>query len=83
LAVRYGQGVMLGALPVSPFGPNTSRAFGHYGLVNMVAWADPERDLSVGLLTSGKAFIANQLPAFFGLLGTISRQVPRGPVTPR
>jgi CubicO group peptidase (beta-lactamase class C family) len=83
LAVRYGQGVMLGALPVSPFGPDTSRAFGHYGLVNIVAWADPERDLSVGLLTSGKAFIANQLPAFFGLLGTISRQVPRGPVAPR
>ena len=72
LAVRYGQGVMLGALPFSLFGPDTSRAFGHYGLVNIVAWADPERDLSVGLLTSGKAIIANQLPAFLGLLRAIS-----------
>jgi len=73
LAVRYGQGVMLGALPFSLFGPDTSRAFGHYGLVNIVAWADPERDLSVGLLTSGKAIIANQLPAFLGLLRAISK----------
>jgi hypothetical protein len=40
--------------------------------VNIVAWADPERDLSVGLLTSGKAIIANQLPAFLGLLRAIS-----------
>jgi len=72
LAVRYGQGVMLGALPFSLFGPNTGRAFGHYGLVNVAAWADPERDLAVGLLTSGKAIIANQLPAFLGLLRSIS-----------
>ncbi len=77
LAVRYGQGVMLGSYPVSLFGPHTSRAFGHYGLVNIVAYADPERDISVGLLTSGKALIANQLPAFMGLLGAITRAFPR------
>jgi CubicO group peptidase (beta-lactamase class C family) len=77
LAVRYGQGVMLGSYPVSLFGPHTSRAFGHYGLVNIVAYGDPERDISVGLLTSGKAIIANQLGAFMGLLGAISRGFPR------
>ncbi|MFO0744908.1 MAG: serine hydrolase domain-containing protein [Myxococcota bacterium] len=76
LAVRYGQGVMLGALPISLFGPDTSRAFGHYGLVNIVAYADPDRDISVGLLTSGKAVIANQLPAFFGLLRAIAESIP-------
>ncbi len=77
LAVRYGQGVMLGSLPISLFGPQTARAFGHYGLINMVAFADPERDLSVGLVTSGKPVIANQLPAFFGLLKAIANGVPR------
>jgi len=77
LAVRYGQGVMLGSLPFSLFGPDTSRAFGHYGFVNIVAWADPERDISVGLLTSGKAIIANQLPAFLGLLRAISEGFDR------
>lgn len=72
LAVRYGQGLMLGAYPLSLFGADTGQAFGHYGLVTIAAWADPERDLSVGLLTSGKAIIANQLPAFIGLLNAIS-----------
>ena len=67
---------MLGAYPFSLFGANTSRAFGHYGLVTIVSWADPERDLAVGLLTSGKAIIANQLPAFLGLLGAISEGIP-------
>lgn len=76
-AVRYGQGVMLGAYPLSLFGPDTSHAFGHYGLINIAAWADPERDSSVALLTSGKAVLANQLPAFIGLLRAISRYVPR------
>jgi len=77
LAVRYGQGVMLGSLPISLFGPDTPHAFGHYGLVNIVAFADPDRDISVGILTSGKAIIANQLPAFFGLMRAISRGLPR------
>lgn len=77
LAVRYGQGVMLGSLPISLFGPHTERAFGHYGLINMVAFADPERDISVGLVTSGKAVIANQLPALFGLLKAIAGGIPR------
>jgi len=76
-AVRYGQGVMLGAYPFSLFGPDTSQAFGHYGLVTIAAWADPERDTTVALLTSGKAIIANQLPAFIGLLRTISAAIPR------
>jgi CubicO group peptidase (beta-lactamase class C family) len=77
LAVRYGQGVMLGAYPFSLFGPDTEHAFGHYGLVNIAAWADPDRETSVALLTSGKAVIANHLPAFVGLLRTISRALPR------
>ncbi len=73
LAVRYGQGVMLGSYPVSLFGPDSDRAFGHYGLVTVVGYADPARDISVGLLTSGKSFIANQFPAFYRLLRAISR----------
>lgn len=72
LAIRYGQGVMLGSYPFSLFGPNTGRAFGHYGLVTVVGYADPARDLSVGLLTSGKGFILNQFTSFFGLLRAIT-----------
>ena len=68
---------MLGSLPVSLFGHGTERAFGHHGLMNNVGYADPERDMSVGILTSGKAVIANHFPAFLGLLGAIAEQVPR------
>jgi len=76
LAMRYGQGVMLGAYPFSLFGADTSRAFGHYGLTTVVGWADPERDIAVGLLTSGKAIVAGWLPAFLCLLSAISRNIP-------
>jgi len=77
LAVRYGQGVMLGSYPLSLFGPNTPHAFGHYGLVTNVAWADPERDMSAALLTSGKGMMPIQLPAFFLVLRAISQGIPK------
>lgn len=77
LAVRYGQGVMLGSYPLSLFGPNTPHAFGHYGLVTIVAWADPERDMAAALLTSGKGVMAHQLPPFFMVLRAISQGIPK------
>ncbi|MEO6025414.1 MAG: hypothetical protein ABIR79_00920, partial [Candidatus Binatia bacterium] len=39
---------------LSFYGPDTSHAFGHLGLTNVVAWADPEREVSAALMTSGK-----------------------------
>ena len=36
---------------------DTERAFGHLGFTNVMSWADPARDLSVSLMTSGKPFI--------------------------
>jgi CubicO group peptidase (beta-lactamase class C family) len=55
--VRYGSGFMLGAKWLSLYGPGTPRAFGHLGFTNVVAWADPERDLSACLMTTGKPLI--------------------------
>jgi len=42
---------------VSIYGHATPRAFGHVGFTNVVAYADPDRHISVGLMTSGKPFI--------------------------
>ena len=39
-------GFMLGGDYLSFYGPDTSHAFGHLGLTNVVAWADPEREVS-------------------------------------
>ena len=52
--LRYGAGFMLGGDYLSFYGPDTSHAFGHLGLTNVVAWADPEREVSVAFMTSGK-----------------------------
>jgi CubicO group peptidase (beta-lactamase class C family) len=57
LPFRYGMGFMLGADWLSPYGPDTRHAFGHVGFTNIVAWADPERDVAAALTTSGKPLL--------------------------
>ena len=55
--VRYGLGFMLGSPLLGVFGRNNPNAFGHLGLSNNLTWADPERGISVALLTTGKPII--------------------------
>ncbi|HEX7601388.1 MAG TPA: serine hydrolase domain-containing protein [Polyangiaceae bacterium] len=76
LPVRYGLGLMLAGNHFSPFGPRTPQAFGHYGFINIVGWADPQRELSCALLTSGKPFLGTHLIAFWKLLASIAKSVP-------
>ncbi|HJQ82877.1 MAG TPA: serine hydrolase domain-containing protein [Candidatus Binatia bacterium] len=61
LPFRYGMGFMLGADWLSPYGPGTRYAFGHIGFTNIVAWADPERQVAVALTTSGKPLVYPEL----------------------
>lgn len=75
--MRYTHGMMLGGNPVGLYGPMTGRAFGHLGFSNIFCWADPERDISVALLTSGKPVLGTHLPALATLLATISFQIAR------
>jgi CubicO group peptidase (beta-lactamase class C family) len=63
--LRYSSGFMLGARAMSPFGPHTDEAFGHMGFTNISAWADPRRELAVGLITSGKAVVGPHLDALW------------------
>jgi CubicO group peptidase (beta-lactamase class C family) len=74
--VRYGLGLMLGAKRLSLFGPDTPHAFGHYGFVNSMGWADPDRELSVGLLTSGKPIMLG-LREHFYFLRAMAQVFPR------
>jgi CubicO group peptidase (beta-lactamase class C family) len=71
LPMRFSAGMMLGHGPVSFFGPNTPQAFGHWGLTNNLCWADPQRHLAVGLLTSGNPLLGTHLPRLFALVGAI------------
>ena len=54
MPARWGTGFILGTNRFGPFGRNAPTAFGHLGLVNIAVWADPERGLSAGLISSGK-----------------------------
>ena len=74
---RFSSGLMLGADYVSLYGRDTDLAFGHLGLINIMGWADPERGISAGLVTSGKAILYPELPRFYGVMSRIAGEVPK------
>jgi CubicO group peptidase (beta-lactamase class C family) len=77
LPLRYGLGFMLGGQWLSLFGPDTVHAFGHLGFTNVIAWADPERELSAALVTSGKPFLDIEVVRFYQCLMAIGREIPK------
>ena len=77
--MRYALGPMLGSNPIGIFGPQTGQAFGHLGFSNILCWADPERDISVSLLNTGKSVVGTHLPALANVLYQISTQCPKTP----
>jgi CubicO group peptidase (beta-lactamase class C family) len=77
LPLRYGLGFMLGGELVSLFGPDTPRAFGHLGFTNIISWADPDRALSVALLTTGKPFLSLHVLKLWQFLIRVGWAFPR------
>lgn len=83
IPMRYGVGYMMGADRVSVFGQHADRAFGHVGLMNTLGYADPERAMSVGLMTSGKVILYDGLVQFIAVPTTIAaivRKIPEADV---
>ena len=77
LPMFYSMGFMLGTEPVGLYGLHCGKAFGHAGLSNILAWADPERDISVALLNSGKPFVAVETYHWLNIVRLISTRIPR------
>ena len=77
--MRYALGPMLGSNPVGVFGPMTGQAFGHLGFSNILCWADPERDISVSILNTGKSVVGTHIPALAQTLYQISKNCPKIP----
>jgi CubicO group peptidase (beta-lactamase class C family) len=75
--IRYAQGYMLGARALGLYGPDTDDAFGHLGFTNVSMWADPRRELAVGLITSGKPVVGPHLDALWRLFRQIGREAPK------
>lgn len=76
---RFGYGLMLGAQVLSLYGRDTQHAFGHLGFTNMLAWADPERALSVAVMSNGKPILYPELPRFYLLMARITSEAPKVP----
>ena len=76
IPIRYSSGLMLGESLFSLFGAKAPRAYGHLGLINIVSWADPDRDISVGFLNSGKSLDPRSFPALGKILWSISNHCP-------
>ncbi len=76
MPVRYGNGFMMGSHSISFYGWNHPNAFGHVGMSNTFTWADPDRDLVVALLTTGKPILGPHLLALPRLLAEIHRTFP-------
>jgi CubicO group peptidase (beta-lactamase class C family) len=76
LPMRYSAGLMLGDEPFGLWGPRSGQAFGHVGLINKFAWADPQREISVAILTSGILLVAHHLAPFARLISSIGDRVP-------
>lgn len=73
--MRYSAGLMLGGDPAGIWGMNTEGAFGHMGLLTKLCWADPRRELSVALLTTGNAIIGTHFIPLIRILGAINNSV--------
>ena len=74
--MRYSPGFMLGGSPAGIYGRESHYAYGHLGLSNVFCWADPQRDISVAILNSGKPVLGSHMLALPRLLFSIPRNCP-------
>lgn len=72
--MRYSEGLMLGANPVGLWGPQSIDSYGHIGFMNILGWADPRRNISVGMLVSGKAVLGGHILPLVKMMKTINEQ---------
>ena len=67
---------MLGTSTLGVTGWNHPNAFGHLGLSNIFTWADPDRELVVALLTTGKPVLGTHLLAVPRFISAIHESFP-------
>jgi len=76
IPMRFSPGFMLGESPVGLWGPNCRRAFGHIGFMTVLCWADPELEISVALLNTGKSVSPTAILQTARIVGAITRACP-------
>jgi CubicO group peptidase (beta-lactamase class C family) len=68
---RYSMGFMLGGFGF--YGPDTAQAYGHLGFINIVAWADPERQVAAALTNSGKPLFFPEIYFLYDIMRQVGR----------
>ena len=71
-------GFMLGASS-SLYGPDTPHAFGHLGFINIISWADPERQVAAALVNSGKPFFFPEALFLYDVMRQVTLACPKEP----
>ncbi|WP_040524240.1 serine hydrolase [Gordonia effusa] len=74
--LRWGTGYMLGSTNYGPFGRNAPEAFGHTGLTDIAMWADPQRELAVAVVSSGKPGSHPEAKRYPAVLDAINSAFP-------
>ena len=77
MPARWGTGFQLGTKRFGPFGLGAPAAFGHLGLVNCAIWADPDRRLAAGVVSSGKPGRDPEVKRYTALMDRIAAEIPQ------
>lgn len=76
MPARWGTGYILGTNRFGPFGRNAPAAFGNLGLANIAIWADPQRRLAAGVISSGKPGRDPEVRRYTALMDRIAAEIP-------
>jgi len=77
MPIPLSMGFMLGLRSFGFYGPRTANAFGHLGFTNVLGWADPDRDISVGFMNTGKPLLSARMLAWLNVTRVIGTRIPR------
>lgn len=77
IPIPLSMGFMLGGRTFGFYGPRTPHAFGHLGFTNVLGWADPDRDISVAFMNTGKPLLSARMLAWLNVTRVIGTRIPR------
>jgi CubicO group peptidase (beta-lactamase class C family) len=77
MPIPLSMGFMLGGRTFGFYGPRTANAFGHLGFTNVLGWADPDRDISVAFMNTGKPLLSARMLAWLNVMRVIGTRIPR------
>ena len=77
MPIPLSMGFMLGGRTFGFYGPRTATAYGHLGFTNVLGWADPDRDISVAFMNTGKPLLSARMLAWLNVTRVIGTRIPR------